>query len=44
VISAVVLGIQVYAPFNPILTVILVGISGLFSLTADKILLRFGWI
>lgn len=44
VISAIVLGIQVYAAFNPILTIILIGISGLFSLTADKILLRFGWI
>ena len=44
VISAIVLGIQVYAPFNPALTVILIGISGLFSLTANKILLRFGWI
>jgi hypothetical protein len=44
VISAIVLGIQVYAPFNPVLTVILIGISGLFSLTANKILLRFGWI
>jgi hypothetical protein len=44
VISAIILGIQVYAPFNPILTVCLVGVSGLFSLTADKILLRFGWI
>ena len=44
VISAIVLGIQVYATFNPILTIALIGISGLFSLTADKILIRFGWI
>jgi hypothetical protein len=44
VISAIVLGIQVYATFNPILSIILIGISGLFSLRADKILLRFGWI
>ena len=44
VISAIILGTQVYAPFNPALTIILVGIAGLFSLTADKILLRFGWI
>lgn len=44
VISAVVLGIQVYASFNPYLTVILVVIAGLFSLRADKILTRFGWI
>ena len=44
VISAIVLGIQVYATFNPLLTIILVAASALFSLTADKILLRFGWI
>lgn len=44
VISAIILGTQVYSPFNPVLTVILIGISGLFSLTADKILIRFGWI
>lgn len=44
VISAIVLGIQVYAPFNPLLTIILIAISGLFSLRADRILLRFGWI
>jgi hypothetical protein len=44
VISAIVLGIQVYATFNPILSIILIGISGLFSLRADRILLRFGWI
>jgi hypothetical protein len=44
VISAVVLGIQVYSIFNPILTIILVVIAGLFSIRADKILTRFGWI
>ena len=44
VISAIVLGIQVYATFNPLLSIILIGIAGLFSLKADKILLRFGWI
>ena len=44
VISAIVLGIQVYAPFSPTLTIILIGISGLFSLRANRILLRFGWI
>ncbi len=44
VISAIVLGIQVYATFNPVLTIILIGLSGLFSLIADKIFIRFGWI
>jgi hypothetical protein len=44
VIAAIVLGIQVYATFNPVLTIILIGIAGLFSIKADKILIRFGWI
>ena len=44
IISAIVLGIQVYATFNPILTAILIAIAGLFSLKADKIFIRFGWI
>lgn len=44
VIAAIVLGIQVYATFNPALTIILIVISGLFSIKADKILIRFGWI
>ncbi len=44
VIAAIVLGIQVYATFNPLLTVILIGLAGLFSIKADKILIRFGWI
>jgi hypothetical protein len=44
VIAAIVLGIQVYATFNPVLTIILIGIAGIFSIKADKILIRFGWI
>jgi hypothetical protein len=44
IISAIVLGIQVYATFNPVLTAILITIAGLFSLRADKIFIRFGWI
>jgi len=44
VIAAVVLGIQVYAIFNPVLTIILIVLAGLFSIKADKILIRFGWI
>ena len=44
VIAANVLGIQVYATFNPVLTIILIGLAGLFSIKADKILIRFGWI
>lgn len=44
VIAAIVLGIQVYATFNPLLTIILIGLARLFSIKADKILSRFGWI
>ena len=44
VIAAIVLGIQVYATFNPLLTIILIGLAGVFSIKADKILIRFGWI
>jgi hypothetical protein len=44
VIAAIILGIQVYATFNPALTIILIGIAGLFSIKADKILIRLGWI
>ena len=44
IISAIVLGIQVYTTFNPVLTAILIAIAGLFSLKADKIFIRFGWI
>ncbi len=44
VIAAIVLGTQVYVTFNPVLTIILIGLAGLFSLIADKILIRFGWI
>ena len=44
VIAAIVLGIQVYATFNPALTIILIVIAALFSIKADKILIRFGWI
>ena len=44
VIAAIVLGIQVYATFNPVLSIILIGLAGLFSIKADKILIRFGWI
>jgi hypothetical protein len=44
IIVAIILGIQVYAELNPILTVILISLAGLFSIKADKILLKLGWI
>jgi hypothetical protein len=44
VIVAVILGIQVYETFRIETTIILIVLTGLFSLFADKIFLRFGWI
>ncbi len=44
VISAIILGLQVFSSFNPILTIILIGLAGLFSLKVNKTLIRFGWV
>ena len=43
VITAIILGLQVYDIFSPILTIGLVGIGLLFALRANKTLVRFGW-
>jgi len=44
VITAIILGLQVYGAFNPFLTIALIGLGALFSLRANKTLMRFGWI
>lgn len=44
VIIAIILGLQVYGVFSPILTLVLIGIGALFAWKANKTLLRFGWI
>ena len=44
VISTIILGMQVYNPFDPILTISLIIAAGLFSLRVNKTLIRFGWI
>ena len=44
VITSIILGLQVYATFNPLLTIILIAVAGLFSLKVNKSLIRFGWI
>ena len=44
VITAIILGLQVYETFNPFLTIILIVLAGLFSLKVNKTLIRFGWI
>ena len=44
VISAIILGLQVYDTFGPILTFMLIGIGVLFAWKANKSLIRFGWV
>ena len=44
VILTIVLGLQVYSRFDPVLTVVLVALAALFAWRANKTLLRFGWI
>jgi hypothetical protein len=44
VITAIILGLQVYSSFNPILNIVLIGLAGLFALKVNKTLMRFGWI
>ena len=44
VITAIILGLQVYSSFSLILTIVLIGIGALFAWKANKTLIRFGWI
>jgi hypothetical protein len=44
VITAIILGLQVYGAFNPVLTIILIGMAALFAWKASKTLIRFGWV
>ncbi len=44
VIVSIILGLQVYDSFSPILNIILIGLAGLFVLKVNKTLIRFGWI
>jgi hypothetical protein len=43
VISAIILGLQVYDTFSPILTFMLIGIGALIAWKANKTLMRLGW-
>jgi hypothetical protein len=43
VMTIIILGMQVYASFHPVLTVVLIGLAGAFALRASKSLVRFGW-
>ncbi len=44
VITAIILGLQVYRIFNPALNIILIGMAAFFSWKASRTLIRFGWI
>ena len=44
VIVSIILGLQVYDSFSPILNIILIGLAGLFVLKVNKTLIRFGWV
>jgi hypothetical protein len=44
VITAIILGLQVYDSFSPLLTMSMIVLAGLFSLKVNKTLIRFGWI
>lgn len=44
VITTIILGLQVYSTFSPVLTIVLIGLAGLFAFRVNKTLIRFGWI
>lgn len=44
VITIIILGMQVYSTYDPIVTIILIVLAGLFSLRVNKTLIRFGWV
>ncbi len=44
VMTIIILGLQVYGHFHPILTIALIVLAGIFALRVNKTLLRFGWI
>lgn len=44
VITTIILGLQVYQTFSPVLTIILIGLAGLFALRVNRTLIRFGWV
>ena len=43
VITTIILGVQVYGAFHPLVTVGLVALAALFAWRANKTLVRFGW-
>jgi hypothetical protein len=43
VLVTIILGMQVYGRYNPVLTIVLIASAGLFVWRANKALVRFGW-
>lgn len=44
VITIILLGLQVFGPFPPLLTATLIALAGLFAWKVNKTLIRFGWV
>lgn len=44
VVTAIILGLQVFGIFSPALTIALIGAGALFAWKASRTLIRFGWI
>ena len=44
VLTTIILGMQVYAPFSLILNLVLIGLVGLFAWRVNKTLILFGWL
>ncbi|GMQ81106.1 MAG: hypothetical protein BMS9Abin05_0536 [Rhodothermia bacterium] len=44
VITAIILGMQVYRTFSPVMNLILIAFAALFAWRANKTLIRFGWV
>jgi uncharacterized membrane protein len=44
VITTIILGMQVYGTFSPLLNLILIALAALFAWRANKTLVRFGWV
>ena len=44
VITVIILGLQLSASFNPVLTVFLIGLAALFSWRVNKTIIKLGWI
>jgi hypothetical protein len=44
VVTIIILGMQVYSTYSPLVTVILIGCAGIFALRVYKSLIKFGWL